>query len=207
MVASNVGDNRDLAVNHIGGVEPPEHADFDHRHLDSLVGKMQQSRRRDRLEPAERLQIRGLHKTCYVADGLTERRLVEFGRADPDPFTRRGDVRTRVEPDSQTLRGQQRLDHPRGRALAVGSGYVDRRTGVLGIAQNLHDLLHLVQRQALDGASTRLDFIVDQPVKMIESFQIVQDSDFRGSPLNWRASPLRDQPAPAEPSRGRCLRR
>ena len=48
-------------------------------------------------------------------------------------------------PDAQAERDDQRLDHPRGRGLAVGAGEVDRRVGALRVAEQLHERLDAVQ--------------------------------------------------------------
>ena len=114
VVTPNIGDHRDLTIDHIGRVESPEHADFNHRHFDCLVCEVQKSSCCDGLKPAERSEFRHLHKARYITNGLTERWLVEFYSRYPDSFTRRRNMWARVEPNPQSHRCQQRFNHPCG---------------------------------------------------------------------------------------------
>ena len=58
---------------------------------------------------------------------------------EADPLAQVGQVRGGDQPGAQAERAQQRLDHARGRGLAVGPGHVDHRVGALRVAEELRE--------------------------------------------------------------------
>ena len=68
---------------------------------------------------------------------------------DADPLDRRLQVRAGGAAGAPVQRGEQRVDHPRHRRLAVGAGDVDRRVAALRRAEQVH--------QRRDAGERRLD--------------------------------------------------
>ena len=106
------------------------------------VGEGGVRHRGDDLEEGHRhpVDLLGVHQidvrgdlTEHVVEATLGQRLA----VDRDPLGHRGHVRAGEASGAQPVGPQQRLDHGRGAALAVGAGDVDHRVGPLRITEQL----------------------------------------------------------------------
>jgi hypothetical protein len=133
VVEPDVGDDRHLGLDQVGGVPPAEQTDLDHGHVHGHVG-----------EPAERggghrLEVAGPHAGEHLEFGdstdlfgelLVADRFTVARDALVDPF----EVWAGVGAHGEALRHQQLGDHLHRRPLAVGAGDMDHRRREMGIA-------------------------------------------------------------------------
>ena len=150
-------DHGDGRIDDIGGVPAPTEADFDDGHVDRGVGERGERHRRDHFELAHR---RATSRFRLLVDKLHERFDLAVGRhvlrrADRpavDRYALDGGLQVRAggAAGATVERGQQCIDHPGHRRLAVGARDVDRRVAALRRAEQLH--------QRRDAGRARLQF-------------------------------------------------
>ena len=146
VVELDVGDHRDLAVDHVGGVPAAPEAHLDDRDVDGHVGEPLQGGGVDDLEVAgavveHQLDVGDAQEDAVevvVGDGLPVP-----GDALVEPLQVGAGVGAHREPRGHEQGGGD----PRRRRLAVGAGDVDGRVLELGRAQQLDQLLHPRQRR------------------------------------------------------------
>ena len=80
-------------------------------------------------------------------NGRGERRVVEIGVVDPDPLDERGQVRGQIRAGAESVRAQDRRDHPDRRGLAVGPDDVDRLESPLRMPERGHQPAHAVESE------------------------------------------------------------
>ena len=156
VVEPDRGDDRHDAVGDVGRVPAAAEADLDDRDVDGRIGEGGERQRRHDLEVRQRHATVG--RRVGVDDGhvgldLLPRRQQALRRdrlpVEADPLAGVGQVRRREQAGAQAERAQQRLDHPRRGALAVGAGDVDDGVGGLRMPQQVG--------QGRDPGQRRLD--------------------------------------------------
>ena len=151
-------DHGDGRVDDVGGVPAPAEADFDDGHVDRGVGERGERHRGDHLELAHRrappaglrLLVDELHERLDLAVGRHVVRRADRPAVDRYAFHGGLQVRADGAAGATAERGEQRVDHPGHRRLAVGAGDVDRRVAALRRAEQLH--------QRRDAGRARLQF-------------------------------------------------
>ena len=138
------------AVAHVGRVPPAAHADLDHRDVHRRVREGGEHHAGEDLEEGH---LGGL----LVVDQLDVGRdlLVKLDKAlggqrlavHADPLPHRHQVRRGEPPGPQPALAQQRLDHPRGRGLAVGPGDVHDRERTVRVAEQADERGDPVKRR------------------------------------------------------------
>ena len=131
VVDLDVGDDRDIGIEHIGGVEPPERSDLDDGHVDVCLRQQDERGRRHQLEPA----VIDAGRCGFHDPGNRISHPVVGHRApvDADALGDVVQVGARVRADTKPGRGQQRGCVRDRRALAVRPGDVNRRKRPLGL--------------------------------------------------------------------------
>ena len=140
--------HRHQSVGHVGRVPEPAEPDLHHRHVDRRVCERRVRHRGEHLEEA--------HPDRLVAiDQLDERDhlVVQLGESfrrhrltvDADPLRVRLEVRAGEPTGPQTEASEQRVDHARGRGLAVRPRHMDHRERPLRVAEHVDQGAHPVE--------------------------------------------------------------
>jgi hypothetical protein len=154
MVEPDGGDCAGDGTNDVGRVEPAAEADFDDRDLDLGAPEHLERHRSRHLEERRRHLERAVRpqpldeRQDVSGDGM-QRRRVNGGAADHEPFRQVGEVGRDVARGPDAGRHQRRMRHRGHRALAVGARDVERGEAALGVAERV--------TQARDVLETQLD--------------------------------------------------
>ena len=127
VVEAHVGEHRHLGVHHVRAVPGPAEAHLDHRDVDRLVGE-------PRAAPPPSAARTGWAARRAAAPGRPARPSTSVRASSSigspsrgQALVHPGEVGAGVGADAQPDGPEQRGDHGRGRALAVGAGQVDGR--------------------------------------------------------------------------------
>jgi hypothetical protein len=184
VVPSDVGDDRDRAVDRVGRVPATEQPHLDDGDVDRDLGEPGEGGGGQQLEvrrrhPRQRLELR------HVGDEGGERLVLDRLQVPQQPLVHPLQVGAGVGADGQVVGDQQRGDHPTDGALPVGPRDVDDRIGALGIAEDGEQPLDRLQAQARHPARRRL--AVDVRVEVVEGGLVVHGRRLRarrpGSPF------------------------
>ena len=146
-------DDGDARVNNVRGVPPPAHADLDDSGVDRVVGEGRVRHDREHLEEGQSRATLFLAALVDHADvggdvlpcaheALARDRVALQG----DAFAHVEQVRAREAARLHAESREERVDHARRGRLAVGARDVDRRVGVLRVAQDVQGELDAVER-------------------------------------------------------------
>ena len=145
--------DRDLAVGDVGRVPRATEADLHDGDVHGGVGERRVGEDHRHHEEVQRLAagrhgavVDELHHRLHLVVDLDQPLGVDRLAADGDPLAERVQVRRREPSRGQAQSGQQGVDHPGRRRLAVGPGQVDDGVGALGVAEEVHHLAHGVER-------------------------------------------------------------
>ncbi len=158
MVQRNRGNRAGLRLHHIRRIEPSAQPDFQHRHLDSGLGKVEKRHRRRQLEEC-RSQV-GRHACLKPLSKLRHLRFSDHGLVDSNPLAKINEMRRRVQP--HTIAGclQHGRRHGRRRAFAVGAADVQTPEPPLGITQPAQERPH--------GLKPQLDSMLLESVEILD---------------------------------------
>ena len=145
MIQADRRDDRDGGIDDVGRVPPPTEAHLDDRDVDRGVGEGGERHRGDDFELAHRrpaglvgLLVDELDERFDLAVGVDVGRRADRLAVDGDAFHRGLQVRAGGAAGASMERGEQRVDHPGHRRLAVRAADVDARVTTLRGAQDLH---------------------------------------------------------------------
>ena len=143
VIEIDAGDDGDVGLVDVGGVEPPAEADLEDDGVERLRGEDLPRRQRAELEIGQR------HVAARRFDpreALAQRGVVDRPPVDADALVVIDQMRRGVEADAIAGAAQDALEHGAGRALAVGAADEDDRAG-LALAQAAADFAHPVEAQ------------------------------------------------------------
>ncbi len=156
VVLADVGDDRDVAVDHVGRVEQAEQAHLDDGHIDGDLGEPGERRRGEQLEVG-RLHPRERTERGDLADDLAEGVVADRFEVPLEAFVDALEMRARVGADGEARLDEQRRGEPGNRTLAVRARDVHRAERPLGVAEHVEQLAHRVERQPFDAAGPGLE--------------------------------------------------
>ena len=135
-------DHRNICIGNIGRIPGAAQADLDDCDIDRRIGKCGVGHCRDDLEEGQRHAINlAFVNHCNIrldlAPHLVEAFIADRLPVDGDPLGHAQYVWTGESTGTKAIGSQQRFDHGRGTALAVGAGQVDDRVSPLWIAKQL----------------------------------------------------------------------
>ena len=129
-------------------------ADLDDGHLDRGVGERGVRHADDGLEERQRVGLGGVDEVGvrrHVVERADELLVGQRAAVDADPLAHPLDVGAGEAAGAQVQRAQQRVDHARGRRLAVGAGQVDDGVAALRVAEQLGERADPVERRLEPG--------------------------------------------------------
>jgi hypothetical protein len=165
VVEPDRGDHGEGRGEHVGRVETPAQAGFDHRQLDALLGEGKGGHGEARLE--ERARRARRRRDALDADECLLERL---GRgdpaADPDALGEVDEVGRGEEAGADPGRAQDPFEDGRGRALAVRARDVEGGEGLLGVAEPVEERARAGQAEARLAALETVEALERRPVRV-----------------------------------------
>ena len=153
MIQGDRGDDGDARVDDIRGVPAPTHADLDDGCIDRVVREGRVRHDREHLEEGQTgaalLRAALVHHADVGLDvlpGAHEALACDRVALQRDALAHVEQVRAREAARLHAESREERVDHARRGRLAVGARNVDRRVGVLRVAQDVQGELHTVER-------------------------------------------------------------
>ena len=142
-------DDRDRCIDHVGGIPATAHTGLDNGNVDRRIGEGGKSHRREDLELAHRRTVRSklarlrlridhLHKRLYFTIGFDISSRADRLIVDGDALDGGLQVWACGPAGPPIQSGQQRIDHPGDRGLAVGAGDVNAGITELRGAEQFH---------------------------------------------------------------------
>ena len=181
------GDDRHRGVDDIGGIPTAAESDLDDPDVDRGVGEGGERHRGDDFELAHpraavglRLRVDQLHERLDLTIGFDVKRRADRDSVDGDTFGGRLQVRARGTAGTPTERGQQGVDHPRHRGLAVGTRDMDAGVGPLRVVQQFHQRDDPVRRRLDPGF---------RPTLVQQVFDLQQCGDLVGGGFRIHRNP------------------
>jgi len=140
--ASDARDHRDLRRAHRRRVEAPAETDLEHRHVDGFAGEVVEGQRRRRFEHR---RVEPRHQRPEGLDAVDHAVFGDGLSVDADALAERDEVRRGVQADAVASGLEDRGEHRRHRALAVGAADLDQPVPLLGAAQRVEEPLDPVE--------------------------------------------------------------
>ena len=138
MVEVDPRDHGDFRRPHRRRVEPAAQTHLEHRHVDGFAREVIEGQRRRRLE---RRRVEARDERTERVDAVDHAVLGNGLAVDADALAERDEMRRGVEPDPVAGGFQDRGEHRRYRALAVGAPDLDQPVSLLGAAQRVEEPL------------------------------------------------------------------
>ena len=148
MVEVDAADDFHGGTAHGGRVEPPTHADLEHRHLDALAGEVIEGERGQRLEHG---RVEAGDQGTERLDPVGEISLGNRAAVDANALADIEEVGRGVEPDPAAGGLDGCRKHGAYGALAVGAGDLDEGHGALGMAHRLEQRLDALEARTHPG--------------------------------------------------------
>ena len=136
----------------VGGVEPAAHADLGDGELHALAGEPERAERGRRLEEGgfgEPARDEPRRRRLDLVEEREEGVVGNLGAVDAKALGESHQVRRGVEPGAEAGRAEDRGEHRRDGALAVGARHVQHAEGLLRVAE--------LAQQGADLVEPRLD--------------------------------------------------
>src|ERR1700680_2304383 len=134
-------DDRGHRANHVGGIEPPSHADLQYRHFASSLAKGAERDERQGLEVGRRDRSLARRRPEQL-DRAFEQRHRDHRSIDHPAFAQVDKMRRRVQRGAIARGVENRGHHRRRRAFSVRARHDDRAIGMLGPAESAQQCSH-----------------------------------------------------------------
>jgi hypothetical protein len=145
VVEVDAGDHRAICVDDVDGIQPPAHADLQHRHIELGAHHDIQNGQGGELEVGQRnRRIARSARLLDPCEGFHQQVQRDIVARQAQPLLEVHQVRRGVQPGAITRVAQDGLQHRAGRALAVGAGDSDDRA-LEAQAQPCGDGAHALQ--------------------------------------------------------------
>ena len=175
MVKCNVGDDRNFRAHHIGGIPSAQHANFDDCHIHCFVGKMSKRCSSDYFKIGWSHSGNNL-SICDCGNTFSKRFLSDWHTITRNALGQMFEVRARVRTNMQTMGHQQLGDDLCGRALAIGSSYMNDWIIQFWMCHHIHERRNVVERWRFDSPSF---FVACVLVKIDERLGVIHSVEVR----------------------------